>query len=42
MGTTADIYTYVVGIMKRQAVDKLDDVLGTEITNEGPQAPNGR
>jgi len=41
MGTTADIYADVVEKLKRRAVDKLDDVLGTEIKNEVPRAPNG-
>lgn len=41
ISTTADIYTHVVERMKRQAVDKLDEVLGAEIKNEVPRAPNG-
>jgi len=41
MGTTADIYTHVLEKMKRQAVNKLDDVLGTSIKENGAQAPNG-
>jgi len=40
MGTTADIYAHVAEKMKRQAVNKLDDVLGTNIKENGAQAPN--
>lgn len=41
LGTTADIYTHVMEKMKRQAVDKLDDILVTEIKKDTPRAPNG-
>lgn len=44
MGTTADIYTHVVEKLKRQAVSRLDEVLGTTGTKEketrGTRAPN--
>lgn len=41
IGTTADIYAHVVEKMKRQAVSKLDEVLGTKTEKEQARAPNG-
>jgi integrase len=41
MSTTADIYAHVVEKMKRQAVSKLDDVMGTVDKKIEPPAPNG-
>lgn len=44
-GPMADIYAHVAEKLKRQAVNKLDDVLGTTGTKENekepPRAPNG-
>lgn len=40
-GTTADIYAHVADKLKRQAINRLDDVMGTKKENEGTRAPNG-
>jgi len=40
MGATADIYTHVVEKMKRQAVNKLDDILSPGATENDASGAN--